>query len=129
MLYSYQINHGCDKSQMPKFRRSAHLGRMKLTPTRKKKTTKGYHLRNIQTLLTQGFSEQELRDLCFYEPKFRPVHDQLAQGIGKVEIIRALLEYAEQKVLIEILLDLAKKHNPARYKKHQPYIIVSPKRP
>jgi hypothetical protein len=40
-----------------------------------------------------------------------------------------LLEYAEQKVLLDTLLDLAKKHNPARYKKHQPYIISQSKRP
>ena len=129
MLYSYQINHGCDKSLMPKFYRSSRLGRIKLTQPKKKKMTKRYHLRNIQTLLSQGFSEQELRDLCFYEPKFRPVYDQLGQVAGKAEIIRSLLEYAEQKVLLDALLDLAKKHNPARYKKHQPYIIVSPKRP
>lgn len=114
---------------MPKFRRSSRLGRMKITQMRKKKMTKRYHLRNIQTLLTQGFTERELRDLCFYEPEFRPVHDQLPQGAGKVEIIRGLLEYAEQKVLLDTLLDLAKKHNPARYKKHQPYLIVSAKRP
>ncbi|MBI1877670.1 MAG: hypothetical protein HYR94_05475 [Chloroflexi bacterium] len=113
---------------MPKFRRSSHLGRMKLTQAKKKKTSKGYHLRNIQTLLTQGFTERELRDLCFYEPEFRPLHDQLPQGAGKAEIIRSLLEYAEQKVLLDALLDLAKKHNPARYKKHQPYVIISPTR-
>jgi hypothetical protein len=88
---------------------------------------KRYHLRNIQTLLSQGFTERELRDLCFYELEFRPVHDQLPQGVSKAEIIRYLLEYAEQKVLLETLLDLAKKHNPARYKKHQPYIIASSK--
>jgi hypothetical protein len=90
--------------------------------------TKQYHLRNIQTLLTQGFTEQELRDLCFYELDFRPVYDQLPQGAGKAEIVRCLLEYAEQKVLLDSLLDLAKKHNPARYKKHQPYVLLTPKR-
>jgi hypothetical protein len=96
---------------------------------RRKKMTQRYHLRNIQTLFSQGFTERELRDLCFYELEFRPVHDQLPQGASKAEIIRCLLEYAEQKVLLETLLDLAKKHNPARYEKHQPYIIVSSKRP
>lgn len=89
--------------------------------------TKKYHLRNIQTLLNQGFSDQELRDLCFYEQEFRPVHDQLPHGAGKAEVIRCLLEYAEQKMLLESLLGLAKKHNPARYKKHQPYVSLSPK--
>jgi hypothetical protein len=57
------------------------------------------------------------------------VHDQLPQGVGKAEIIRVLLEYAEQKMLLDTLLNLARKHNPARYKKHQPYVIISPQRP
>ena len=113
---------------MPKYHRSSQLGRMKLIHLRRKKMTRSYHLRNIQTLLSQGFTERELRDLCFYESEFRPVHDQLPQGVSKAEIIRHLLEYAEQKVLLESLLDLAKKHNPARYEKHQPYIISSSKR-
>ncbi|MBE7556244.1 MAG: hypothetical protein HS126_34755 [Anaerolineales bacterium] len=91
--------------------------------------TKRYHLRNIQTLLTQGFTEQDLRDLCFYEPEFRPVHEQLPHGVSKAEIVRCLLEYAEQKMLLDILLDLAKKHNPARYKQHQPYFTLTPQRP
>lgn len=90
--------------------------------------TQRYHLRNIQTLLNRGFTERELRDLCFYEPDFRPVHDQLPQGAGKADVIRCLLEYAEQKMLLEALLHLAKKHNPARYEKHQPYSIASSKR-
>jgi len=118
---------------MPKFFRSSALGRMKLKPAKRRKMTKRYHLRNIQNLLTQGFTEPELRDLCFYELEFRPVHDQLPQGAGKTEIVRCLLEYAEQKVLLDALLSLAKKHNPGRYKQHQPYVIVSsarsPKKP
>lgn len=114
---------------MPKFFRSSSPGRMKLKPAKRRKMTKRYHLRNIQTLLTQGFTEPELRDLCFYEPEFRPVHEQLPQGAGKAEIVRRLLEYAEQKVLLDNLLNLAKKHNPGRYQQHQPYVIVSPARP
>jgi hypothetical protein len=101
---------------------------MKLNQVKRKKMTKRYHLRNIQLLLTQGFTESELRDLCFYEPEFRPVHDKLPQGAGKAENVRCLLEYAEQKVLLDKLLDLAKKHNPDRYKKHQPYFIMLPPR-
>lgn len=120
---------GATKKRMPKFYRSSHLGKIKFTPARRKKMTQRYHLRNIQTLLTQGFTEQELRDLCFYEPEFRPVHDQLPQGVSKVELVRRLLEYAEQKMLLDALLDLARKHNLARYKKHQPYVLIAPKSP
>lgn len=101
---------------------------MKLVPVKKKKMTKRYHLRNIQTLMTQGFTQQELRDLCFYELDFRPVHDQLPQAAGKAEIVRTLLEYAEQKMVLDTLLELARKHNPARYSQHQPYFTLVPTR-
>jgi hypothetical protein len=110
---------------MSKFQRFSHLGKLKLTQLRKKKMAKRYHLRNIQTLLTRGFTEQELRDLCFYELEFRPVHDHLPEGAGKGEVIRRLLEFAEQKLLLDLLLDLAKKHNPARYEQHRPYFVPS----
>ena len=33
---------------------------------------KQYHLKNIHDLLVEGFSEQELRRLCRYNPDFRP---------------------------------------------------------
>lgn len=110
---------------MPKFRRSAQMSRMNLTHLRKQKLTKSYNLHNIQTLLSRGFTEQELRDLCFYEAEFRPVYDQFPQGASKTVLIRQLLEFAEQRLLLDHLLELARKHNPARYAQHQPYVIIS----
>jgi hypothetical protein len=100
------------------------MGKPKLTQARKKKATQRYHLRNIQTLLSQGFNERELRDLCFYEPEFRPVYDQIPHGASKSEMIRLLLEFAEQKLLLDALLRWAKKRNPARYEQHYPYLIA-----
>jgi hypothetical protein len=32
-----------------------------------------YLLQNIRTLLTEGFSEDDLRTFCFNTPKFKPV--------------------------------------------------------
>ncbi|MFN8453564.1 MAG: hypothetical protein U0401_02655 [Anaerolineae bacterium] len=109
---------------MAKFQRSSRLGKLKLTQARKKKAAQRYHLRNIQSLLSQGFNERELRDLCFYELEFRPVHDQIPQGAGKSELIRLLLEFAEQKLLLDTLLEWAQKRNPARYEQYRPYLIV-----
>lgn len=83
--------------------------------------SKQYNFKNIRVLLTEGFSDEELRHLCFDVPAFRPVHSQLAKGSGKSEIIQRLLEYVEQKDLIEILLDQAKERNPAKYQTYQPY--------
>lgn len=85
--------------------------------------SKHYNLKNIHTLLIKGFTEEELRDLCFYESDFRDVYEHCAKSIGKAEIARQLIEYAEQKLLLDTLLALAKKHNPARYEQHQPYYV------
>ncbi|MCI0581124.1 MAG: tetratricopeptide repeat protein [Chloroflexi bacterium] len=80
-----------------------------------------YHLHNIRTLLTEGFTNEELYSLCYDVSTFRPVYDQLTQDAGKAKIIDRLLEHAEQKILIEPLLKWAKERNPARYEQHQPY--------
>lgn len=82
-----------------------------------------YNLRNIRTLFIEGFSEEELRDFCFDNPQFRPVYNQFPRNGGKTEIVRQLIDYAEQKVLLEALLVWAKEHNPTRYEQHQPYYI------
>lgn len=81
----------------------------------------GYNLRNIRSLLNNGFTDAELRRLCFDEPAFKPVYDQLAQETDKAKIIDRLLEYAERKLLLDYLLTLVKELNPTRYEKHQPY--------
>ncbi len=81
----------------------------------------GYNLKNVRILLNEGFTDEELRRLCFEEPAFRPVYDELAQETGKAKIINYLLQHAERKLLLDRLLNLAKEHNPARYERHQPY--------
>jgi nucleoside phosphorylase len=80
-----------------------------------------YDLRKIRALLTEGFTDTELRRLCYDVPDFRPVYDELAGHTGKANIIDHLIEYADQKLLLDTLLELAKEINPARYEKHQPY--------
>jgi formylglycine-generating enzyme required for sulfatase activity len=83
--------------------------------------TKRYNLINIRTLLKEGFSDEELRDFCFDVPDFKPVYDQLAHTTGKAELVRKLLEYAHQKLKLELLLTWAEKTNPAQFSTHQPY--------
>jgi hypothetical protein len=80
-----------------------------------------YNLQNIRALLNEGFSDVELRRLCYDEPAFRPVYDQLAQTTGKDVIIDHLLEYTERKRLFDHLLALVRELNPSQYEKHQPY--------
>lgn len=90
--------------------------------------TTTYNLKNIRILLTEGFSAEELRHFCYDEPDFRPVYHQLTTYTGKTDIIDLLMEYAEQKRLVQPLLIWTKASNPARYEEHKPYdeIISSP---
>jgi hypothetical protein len=91
-----------------------------------------YDLSKIRELLTEGFSEQELRRFCFEVPDFRDAYEELGQNISKVEIIAQLLPYTERRVLFEKLLAWAKEINPIRYEQYQPYyklhIFISYKR-
>jgi len=80
-----------------------------------------YNLRNIRILLTEGFTEEELRRFCYEVPDFRPVYERLSQSMGKAEVVGRLIEFAERKLLIEDLLVWVKENNPARYESHQPY--------
>jgi HEAT repeat protein len=80
-----------------------------------------YHLSNIRTLLTEGFSDEELRRFCHDSHEFRPVYDQLAQVTGKDAIIDRLLEHADRTLQLEPLLAWAEQCNPDRYQLHRPY--------
>lgn len=80
-----------------------------------------YHLKNIRTLLTNGFSDTVLRRFCHDEPEFRPVYDELARITGKATIVDRLLEYSDQQELLDLLLQWAQQKNPAKYEKFKPY--------
>lgn len=80
-----------------------------------------YNLTNIRTLLTEGFTGEELRRMCYDVPDFRPVYNNLVQSTGKSMIIDMIIEHAEQKLLMEELLDWARECNPNRYDRHKPY--------
>ncbi len=86
---------------------------------------KRYNWKNIRAMLTEGFSAEELRRLCYDEPDFKSVYHQLAQNTGKMEIIDRLIEHANKKLQIDTLLARAEERNPARYEKHQPYYDVT----
>ena len=88
-----------------------------------------HHIPNIRALLTEGFSDRQLRRLCYDVPDFRPVYDQLADSTGKDIIIDYLLEHAERTLQMDKLLTLAKEQNPTRYAEHQPYVVSTPQKP
>jgi hypothetical protein len=83
--------------------------------------TKRFNFKNIRALLTEGFDYDELARLCFDEPDFRPIHNQLGPKSGKIELIDLLIDYACQNSLLDSLLSLLQEFNPACYEQHQPY--------
>jgi HEAT repeat protein len=85
-------------------------------------TRRRYDWRKIRTLLTEGFSYQDLHDLCFDD--FRPVYDQFGPEVGKARIIALLLEYVVETSQFETLLTKLKALNPARYEEHHPYELT-----
>jgi hypothetical protein len=83
--------------------------------------TTRYSLKNIRTLLSDGFTTEELKAFCFDQPELRAVYDRLAAGMGKTEVVHQLLEHADRKELFDLVLAWAQKQNPAKYKKYPPY--------
>ena len=74
-------------------------------------TDQHYHIGNIRVLLTEGFGERELRNLCRDVPDFRPVYKELSRSASSVEIADLLIEHCEKKVLMPTLLELARERN------------------
>jgi hypothetical protein len=82
---------------------------------------KDYYLANIRELLTEGFAVEELRRFCYDVSDFRPVYRLLAPNSRLVDIVDQLLEYAERKVKLDLLLTYLEKENPDRFEQHKPY--------
>jgi tetratricopeptide (TPR) repeat protein len=80
-----------------------------------------YNLENIRELLAKGFEEQQLRSLGLYVPEFEPIRESLAKSASKSDIIDQILDYADRNLVVNALLEWAKRRNPARYEKHKPY--------
>ncbi len=85
-----------------------------------------YNFKNIRILLTKGFTENDLLELCFDEPELRPVYENRAEAAGKSNLVRQIIDHAHTRLAIESVLNWAKDHNPARYEKHQPYYQPGP---
>lgn len=84
-----------------------------------------YNVENIYALLTEGFTDEELRCLCYDTPDFHHVYNQLGpHTASQGQVIQLLIEHANRKLQVETLLALAKEHNPDQYEKHQPYVDV-----
>jgi hypothetical protein len=87
-----------------------------------------YNLRNIRKLLTIAFTDQELSNLCYETPEFRPVYEQFTTGMSKDQMIQRLIEYCERKVLMGQLLAIVEDEAPEQYAKFADSLIVGGKK-
>lgn len=84
--------------------------------------TTHHNLNKVRVLLWDGFTTEELRDFCFYEPAFRDLYEELPEGEGKKrEIIRRILDFAVKRGKIEVILKWAEETNHSIYEKCAPY--------
>ncbi len=80
-----------------------------------------YHLKNIRSLLIEGFTRQELDQLYQQIPDFSVLYPNLPPEADKTTLVDGLLNQAQQMAGLESVLEWAKTHNPARYAIHAPY--------
>jgi len=72
----------------------------------------------IRQLLTAAFNDGELTTLCF--DRFHPVYEDFAVGMSKGDKIQRLLDHCTRHEQVRELLEIAKKRNPAQYKRFAP---------
>lgn len=80
---------------------------------------KQYHFHNIHKLLNNGFTTDQLTNLCY--DQFKPVYNQLTTEMTKNELILQLIQHIKQEKQADTLLSWLARLNPERYKHHQPY--------
>jgi hypothetical protein len=78
-------------------------------------------LKQISTLLKEGFSVNELLEFCFGSTRYKPIHDNWSASGTRDELVRLILDFGHRKLILDELIDYAKQHNPNRYEMYQPY--------
>ena len=70
----------------------------------------------LQKLLREALSAEELEHLCFYDARFRDVFHDFASGQNNSQRIQALVSYVERRSLQGALVDAVEVINPVRAK-------------
>ncbi|MCA9923558.1 MAG: hypothetical protein KC421_14365 [Anaerolineales bacterium] len=80
-----------------------------------------YNFQNVRTLLLNGFSMDEIMQLCFDLSEFMPFYQQINPEASKIQTAHLLIDYANRRELVDALLSWCKKHNPSKYQIYEPY--------
>jgi hypothetical protein len=78
-----------------------------------------YDIGVIRKLLTEAFSAEELRRLCWEQPLFRPVFDRFTQTTSTDLMIDYLLEFCDRKLFFGELLSEVRERAPRQYEKYK----------
>jgi len=79
-----------------------------------------YDLMNINNLLTNAFSDETLTTLVF--EKFRSLYDELGSGMGKQEKVRRLVEWCNNNIKVDELLQEVQRRNPGQFRRWEPLL-------
>jgi hypothetical protein len=85
---------------------------------------RGYDRAAVRELLTEGFNAEELKNLIFDNAALYPALSSLGDGMSKTRQVQAVMEFAEQRLLMETLLAAAGRANPTRYRQLEPRLRV-----
>ncbi len=85
-----------------------------------------YITENIRRLLLRGFDSRELEDHCFDNKYFSDALPEVSPSPSSAELARTLLSFAKRKGLIDELLTMAQRLNPAAFEQYGPYTRITP---
>ena len=80
-----------------------------------------YHRAHLRKLYLEAFTTQELQEYVYDHPGFHDLAKQLPEPVSHSQIVLALLQYAERRLLIEELLSWARQRRRALYEQYRPY--------
>lgn len=79
----------------------------------------------LQNLLAETFTAEELRRFCIDHPLFRPVANRFGPKYNLVEMIDTIIDYCERLLLWNELLTEVARANPRQYARFEPVLRVS----
>ncbi len=81
-------------------------------------TSQKMNRKTLYNLLNEAYTNQEILQLCFLNPEFKKLHDNIEELANKDKKIIELLGYCERHSLTNVLLNIVKEERPVVYQKY-----------